>query len=447
MPDGKGNIPRGHGGANHGRGDFSRTAKIGWRDWRPMFSPLSGFVRHALEILPKILAQVRPLKKSHRESLPNDIRGLSQILTSGRSGLDRPYWSSPSFTSAYLYYFLPWNIIRLARLFESLPLPPMVDKDLPLLADAGSGPLTLPIALWLSRKDWREKPVEVLALDTSRQPLELGLELFTALGDALKLPTWHARIVAGNLESMPRHLARCREAGLNPLLVAAANTLNESASRGRLKSRNRQYEYQEGEEDFSDAEIAPGLCELLEAWSKIMNIDGNMPHMLLVEPGTRLGGTTMMRLRQIALGNGLQAVSPCVHNEKCPLLAKGGGKGGYSSAWCHFVFDVSGAPEWLLNLSRAAGFDRQTLSLSPLLLKAGASPTAKMDKRHLQARVISNAFHVGGSSRKARYACCAAGQCLMPDAEKVPSGARVEGMINGKRDARTNIPFLYPSGK
>lgn len=37
-------------------------------------------------------------------------------------GCSAPYWSSPAAVSAYLYYFLPWNLLRLTRLLAALPL-------------------------------------------------------------------------------------------------------------------------------------------------------------------------------------------------------------------------------------------------------------------------------------------------------------------------------------
>ncbi|WP_448339637.1 hypothetical protein AB9L13_12365 [Desulfovibrio piger] len=87
---------------------------------------------------------MRPLRSAHYRNLPADIEALSRLLTCERSGLYRPYWSSPASTSAYLYYFLPWNVLRLARLFRSLPLPDprlwLEKGQTPLLLDGGSGP-------------------------------------------------------------------------------------------------------------------------------------------------------------------------------------------------------------------------------------------------------------------------------------------------------------------
>lgn len=157
-----------------------------WPQAEPLFPPLDADARTALERLPEALHKVWPLNAAHRRSLPEDVAALSRLLTTERRDLRHPYWSSPAFVSAYLYYFLPWNLLRLARLLAALPLPdpralaPAGGEA--LLLDAGSGPLSLPLALWLARPEWREAPVRVLALDSAARPPELGKALFAALG-------------------------------------------------------------------------------------------------------------------------------------------------------------------------------------------------------------------------------------------------------------------------
>ena len=146
-----------------------------WPEPSPLLPSLSGDARKLLETLARALATVRPLRTAHRKALPRDIADLSRLLTVDRAELHHPYWGSPGLASAYMHYFLPWNIVRLARLLAALPLPDprrWLDRGLrPWLLDAGSGPLTLPLALWLARPDWRSLPLGVLALDTAALPL------------------------------------------------------------------------------------------------------------------------------------------------------------------------------------------------------------------------------------------------------------------------------------
>ena len=85
-----------------------------WPQAEPLFPPLDADARTALERLPEALHKVWPLNAAHRRSLPEDVAALSRLLTTERRDLRHPYWSSPAFVSAYLYYFLPWNLLRLA---------------------------------------------------------------------------------------------------------------------------------------------------------------------------------------------------------------------------------------------------------------------------------------------------------------------------------------------
>ena len=168
----------------------------------------------------------------HRRTLPDDIAHLSRLLTTERAGLDRPYWSSPASISAYLYYFLPWNLVRLTRLLASLPLtdPRSVAPQggEALLVDVGSGPLTLPLALWLARPEWRSAPVRVLAMDTSSQPLELGKTLMEVLGEITGQPVWPIRVARAPLDQVVRQAGPLLSGGrAQPWIVSAANVLNE----------------------------------------------------------------------------------------------------------------------------------------------------------------------------------------------------------------------------
>lgn len=449
-------------------------APAAWAQVVPLFPPLPAAAREALERLPEALARVRPLSAAHRRSLPEDVATLSRLLTTERGALKRPYWSSPAFVSAYLYYFLPWNLLRLTRLLRGLPLPdpqaPAFAGGEALLLDAGSGPLSLPLALWLARPQWREAPVRVLALDSAAQPLELGRALFAAWGELLGQKTWPVHTARGPLASLARHAAPLLSGGrgagrdaqrgprlqgkpgaiVRPWLVSAANVLNELPSGRGFGGA------EEGEESPGSPRDEP-LERLLDALAPLFRGGGAgpaaqglpvAPALLFVEPGTRLGGTTIMRLRALALERGLQALAPCTHHTVCPLLRGSGGR-----SWCHFTFDGTGAPDWLRGLSAQAGLAKSGLSLAPLLLTPEAAAEQAPDasapaaawargvsgRGAQSARVLSAPFAVPGLAGQARYACAAAGLLLLEDAATLASGdllpIRLES--NAPRDAKS----------
>lgn len=430
-----------------------------WPVEAALFPPLDAAAQRALALLPQALERVWPLTGAHRRSLPDDIASLSRALTSERADLRRPYWSRPAFVSAYLYYFLPWNLVRLARLFRGLSLPAPGEAPA-LLLDAGSGPLTVPLALWLARPEWRGAPVRVLALDSAAQPLELGRALFAAWGALLGEPVWQARLERGPLESLAaRALPLVRAGKGRPWLVTAANVLNEvrgpRGAHGAAPFRDPDGGEAGGAADAETEERTDErLARLLSAWAPLLEMPGgpgapdapgadapddpHAPALLFVEPGTRLGGGTLMRLRELALEGGLAALAPCATQGPCPL-ARG--------AWCHFTFAPEGAPRWLAELSAQAGLVKRSLSLSPLLLTAAPADEARGAR---EARVLSSPFAVPGVRGLARYACAPCGLALLEDAGGVASGSLVRlGGAGGtgprsRRDGRSGARIFSP---
>lgn len=446
--------PQGAGGEG-GRPErhAGRPSASPWPVTGTLFPPLDAAAQAALARLPEALERVRPLSAAHRRSLPEDIADLSRALTAERAELRRPYWSRPAFVSAYLYYFLPWNLVRLTRLFKGLPLPPPGRGEAPaLLMDAGSGPLTVPLALWLARPEWRSAPVRVLALDSAAQPLELGRALFAAWGELLGEPVWPVRLERGPVESLAaRALPLVRGDRARPWLVTAANVLNEvrPARGGHSGVAARDEDAGDAWEAEAGDRVEEQLERLLEAWSPLLipparrgddAADAAASALLLVEPGTRLGGTTMMRLREAALAGGLAAYAPCMHDRPCPL-ARG--------AWCHFTFSPEGAPQWLAALSARAGLAKRSLSLSPLLLGPPRSERASGRSREEgattpEARVLSSPFAVPGVRGQARYACATCGLALLEDAGALPCGARVRLSADAAPGGRDGAPRRDP---
>lgn len=454
------NNPRSNGRPEDG--EFRSPVPSPWPAPAPLLPPLSADARKLLETLSRALATVRPLRTAHRKALPRDIADLSRLLTVDRAELHHPYWGSPGLASAYLHYFLPWNIVRLARLLAALPLPDprlWLDRGLrPWLLDAGSGPLTLPLALWLARPDWRSLPLGVLALDTAALPLDLGRRLLQVWAELAGQPlAWTLSTARGPLEHLPRHAARLlRERGGDNApsvwMVSAANVLNELYGKGADHEAAAT-----GDSDAADAEEEnaaaagrlPGVLDALAPllWEGPEGDDAPAPAALFVEPGTRLGGKTIMRLRTLALEGGLSSLAPCPCDGECPLLAD------RRRGWCHFTFDSNGAPGWLRALSEQAGLAKSSLSLAPLLLvpaDKAAPPAADA------VRILSAPFRVPGLRGEARYACSARGLLLLERAEALPSGGLLHAVVPQEPavDARSGAlvlpapaPKRPPAGK
>ncbi|MDR1856269.1 MAG: hypothetical protein LBR22_03815 [Desulfovibrio sp.] len=340
-----------------------------------------------LDRLPEALDRVRPLSSRQAKELPEDVAALSRLLTTERDRMGLSYWSSPGLISAYLHYFLPWNLVRLLGVLGGLPLPPVGTGDMAIV-DVGSGPLTVPLALWLAFPELRTVRMHVHAMDKSIQPLKMGKALLAEMSRLAGVPVWPVHLTKSPI--LHRFGLGRLSGDMPPVwLVAFGNVLNELPG--------------------GAGQVLPQLQGMLHAGSA-----GRTPAAFFMEPGTRLGGKSIMELRSIALAEGWQARHPCPHNGECPLVRRGG------SPWCHFVVDAPKVPAHLADLSVRAGLGKASLSLSMLLL--GESLAGRGDG--LPARVLSAPFATAANPR-ARYACSAKGLLLLGDAGDVGQGEQV----------------------
>lgn len=362
---------------------------------RQFFRPPDRDFTRTLEAYRDVLHAVHPLRSRHRASLPMDVRRLSESLTSERGQGPRPnYLADPSNLSAYLSYFLPWNLLRQGLLFTGL------EFDLPdgaRILDMGAGPLTVAQALWMSRPGLRGRRLAFVCLDQTGSVLRTGRALFDALaGEAGR--AWSFELVQGPLHKAPG----------GPFdLVTAANCLNEAGG-GRG---------QEGRQ---------GLARLAELLARRLAPEGRL---LLAEPGTRLGGGLLGRMREELLELDLRTLAPCTHDEPCPLLDP------RRRSWCHFTAQSFGSPTWLAKLSHAAGLPKDRLSLSFLLMSEAAP---RREER--LARVVSSSFAlpVGGGV----YGCCDQGLAVLaflrrPQGLESGALARLPGVLGDERDPKT----------
>ncbi len=425
-----------------------------------LFSLPGSFALDAIGLLEQAADAAMPMTAAQRRDLPHACRDLSAMLTTERGSISRPYWASPRLTSAYLRYFLPWNIVRMASLLPSLDLgdPP----GSPLILDLGSGPFTLPMALWMSRPDLRALPVTIVASDTSPHVMELGRTMFSFLRAKLDPESpWTVRTMRSAAAQALRRL-RAKPGGL--WLLCMANVLNEMDER---RPRPGQH-------------ISERLRLLLEDACAMLAEDGRV---LAIEPGTRQGGRLTALLRRSALGGGCDGddediaspaareemfgrsaeddgieddggfgsdlpplfhpLSPCLHAGACPMLERG------VSAWCHFNAPAPHAPGFLRDLSARAGMDKGSVSLSFLLLQKQDREEPMRSPRMrgaIPARVVSDAFSVPGLSGAARYACTPRGLALVPDALRLSQGEACLVRPTHERDAKSRAAIMLPEG-
>jgi len=433
----------------------------------PLFPPLPAAARHTLDGLGGIIDKVIPLPGRFRAALTRDVAELSRLLTSGREERGASYLGRPALLSAYLRYFLPWNVYRLCRLFSALPLNLQARDG---VNDFGAGPLTLTMALWISRPDLRKLPLEFRCLDRTAAVLEAGKKIFTALcaetGGAAGNCPWEIRTIRGELRTAgSRNFGSRRGGGLSveirgkpAALSAAVNVYNELFW------------------SFSPADTE-GLSRFAGHQARLLSsLTENSGSVLVVEPGIPRSGEFISLLRSALMNEGRLPLSPCVHPGPCPMsgVNQRFSASRRSGKWCHFTFDTEDAPKELLKLSAASAIPKERAALSFLLAgpvspapqqtrstgNADLPPEKSVPARPVKIRILSDAFpvdpagennrarkpkHTGpekGQSSFGRYGCSSCGLVLVTGTretlEASPSGSLENlPLIDGLKDAKS----------
>jgi len=327
-----------------------------------------------LDSIPSLIEKTFPIPGRFRGKLPSDIAELSRLLTNNRGDRSLSYMTRPNFLSAYLHYFLPWNLYRLCLLLPTLKLN-LCAKD--IITDLGCGPLTLTSALWITNPGLRKIPLEINCLDRSGPALEAGKKFFTALcentgGNA----AWKINLIKEDIDIRQPNKSKKRKPAA---LVCAVNTFNEIYE--NLSHNNTE-----------------GLRNMAENAARLMfNFASPNGSILTIEPGVPQAGRFISFLRDSFMELKRPPASPCTHIESCPLIIKKGKK------WCHFAFNIEDAPKELRRLSAAAKLPKERLAFSYLL-------TGKNSKEG--TRVISDMFPLP-DNLFGRYGCSAQGLVLL----------------------------------
>ena len=362
-----------------------------------------------LQDFDQIAQSAMPANSKQLVIIPKIIRELSHQMTDDRGSRRLGYMNEKTFLSAYVRYFMWWNLVRFARLFANLDFDFLIDGDVCL--DIGSGPLTLPCALWLARPDLRQKKLVWYVMDISQGALSVGEEIFLALAAKTGGEPWKIVRVKGELGTAVKEKAR---------FVTCANMFNEllqsrggeppdflakkysqalfkyldfengganegragnaggAANEGRAKSvrggpanegraGNARGAANEGRAQNARGAANEGRTENARGAAN----GGGGPALLLVEPGVPKSARFVSLMRDAFIRRGFVALAPCPHQQSCPMDGRRAGQGGANGKWCNFAFETDDAPKKLLALSASAGIPKERAVLSFVL--AGAA--------------------------------------------------------------------------
>ena len=359
-----------------------------------LFSKLPKETATILEDFDLLLQSIKPLSSKQLSQLPEKIRELSHILTDERSRRRSGYLNETANISAYMRYYQWWNLVRLTKLFLGLPSSGFNLQNGNICVDVGSGPLTLPIALWLARPDLREKKLTWYCIDYSHTALALGEDIYlsivarTAQTTTAQIEPWKIVRVRGELGVSLKARAD---------LIVAANVFNEI-----VEVSQKPPEY-----------TAKKTIEILTQYAK------KDAKILIIEPGTPPSVRFLTALKNALFKKNYQALAPCpalmelagngdsakVH---CPMDGSRGNK------WCHFVFSTEDAPKKLLKLSHAAHLAKERASLSFVFAIPQTESSHKkkdIQTNTIELRIISDPISLP-KGRIGYYACSKEGLSL-----------------------------------
>lgn len=371
---------------------------------KPLFAAIPDDSAKILAEFDSLVQGVRPLSSRQMLMLPGNVRDLSHFLTDGRGERRAGYMNETVARSAYVRYYQWWNLVRLTRLLAGLGVDALPVSDGAVCLDIGSGPLTVPIALWLARPDLRRKKLRWYCVDTSQSVLALGEELFlavaarTARSEGNAIEPWGIVRVKGELGTPLKSKAD---------FVACANLFNEVVENSGKPP------------EHSAKRAADALGIYAEKAASV----------LVVEPGTPPSVRFLSALRGALLGKGWEPVAPCLHSDGCPMDGRRGGK------WCHFVFSAQeeDVPQRLRKLSVSVGLPKERAALSFVLMAradagGGFRGADSSIGGRLRVRVASDPIRLPGG-RTGFYGCSRLGLALLASRRKdffLASGEVVE---------------------
>lgn len=366
--------------------------------------------RRILENFDGIIRTNLPLSSKQLLLLPRNIKELSHCLTDERSKRRLGYMNDNVMLSAYAYYFLWWNLFRLTSVFSALDgnvFSFLHDESVCL--DIGSGPLSVPLALYLARPELRAVKLTWYCMDTSQNALALGENLL--LSCATRLQNAQSADNAEDADGFCWRIVRVKGEIGTPIkqkasFITCANMFNELYwnTSQPLEAEAKKY----AARLFSYGAQKP---------------DGKSECAFFVaEPGIPRAARFISLLRAAMLRKNMSCTSPCPHENECPMDGKKGGK------WCHFILNTETAPAALKKLSEKAGLAKERAAISFIFTRPEAlsrnpkaehaekretdGKTAAAAKTPYRIRICSDPIALPGR-KTGRYACAPWGLTLV----------------------------------
>ncbi len=360
--------------------------------------------KDAIQILntfDSIVSETRNLSGKQQTLLAGQIKKLSHSLTDDRSSRRVGYMNDASSVSAYIYYFMWWNLVRLTRLFASLPADCFKLNDNDVCLDLGSGPLTIPVALWLARPELRAKKLKFYCVDLSQTALAAGEEIFYSVAAktiAADQEPWTIIRVKGAVGAAIKEKAT---------LITSGNVFNELAQTSEMQSDYLAKKY------TGDIEKYFASQESVSAESKPAT-----QTVIVIEPGDPHSARLVSLMRNAFIRRNFVPIAPCPHSLSCPM--EGRTSSNPSGKWCNFAFDTENAPAALLKLSEKANLTKERAVLSFIVCRRSSdNQSPESDKKTMNIRVASDFIKLPEIKKSGYYCCSDMGLLLAVDTTNI----------------------------
>ena len=364
-----------------------------------------------IENFNKIVSSSHPLSSKQKVFLAKHIRDLSHNLTDERGNRRIGYMNETTALSAYVHYFMWWNLVRLTRLFSNMDksfFDSLTDESICL--DIGSGPLTVVTALFLSRPELRNKKLTWYCMDLSSQALAFGEDIFLSVAARLQCEPWKIIRVKGNFGSSIKQKAD---------LVTTANLFNE------LQEKSKPQEIKNSTEGIPPDYLSKIYTDRIQEY---LNQENDKASVIVIEPGDPRSARLISLMRASFMRKKFFPTAPCTHCNECPMEGKKGGK------WCNFAFTTEDAPRELKKLSERSELPKERAVLSFVAVKKQAEEIP--ENGDLSLRITSDLIRLPGN-RSGFYACSKKGLILLVTDRHLHSGDCIK-IEDPKKSLRTD---------
>jgi len=293
--------------------------------------------------------------------ISQSLRKLSQGLTRERQLAGKNYFSDPGFLGAYLLYFWPISYIQARYSLKTLTKLPQRVLEL----GAGAGPLGVAcFDLGI--------PAVTFA-DRSQPALALARQLMLRQNKTTSFQSWN-----------PYHPDSTIKGKFD--LICLQHVLNELWPHEKKRLDK--------------------LSQLIHYLTKYLYPNGSL---LFIEPALTPTSRTLLKLRDQLISQGLNLISPCLHQAACPALIK-------KTDSCHMDLPWS-APALIKALLKQAGFKKRKLKMTYFIF---SKTSTKSRTNQFQNRFLIVSEPIISKNKRYRLIGCGpagrVGIALHPDA-------------------------------